>query len=144
MLNITLIQPSDIFRNAAQRRHEAAHNPNSDAPLTDLTDFILQAKIIAFAFDALISKSLKYILDNNNDFLLGDLKTLPEHLKFRFLKEVGGIWKEYVGNNKRAYRARSDFNKLLNASKSRAKNKNEILVVKPSENSITDWFIPEI
>lgn len=144
MLNITLIQPSDIFRNAAQRRHRAAHNPNSDAPLNDLTDFVLQAKIIALAFDALISKSLKYILDNNNTFLQGSLKTMPSHIKFRFLKYVDGKWKEYVGENTRAYRTNTDFNIILNDSKSRAQNNNEILVIKPSENSVKDWYVTEL
>lgn len=144
ILNITLIQPSDIFRNAAQRRHKAAHNPNSDAPINDLTDFVLQGKIIALAFDALISKSLKHILDNDNNFLQGNLKTIPTQLKFRFLKNVNGMWKEYVGNSNRAYRTNTDFNILLNDSKIRAQNRNEILVIKPSENSIKDWFITEI
>ncbi len=144
MLNITIVQPSDIFRNAAQRRHKAAHNPNADSPLNDLTEFILQAKIIALGFDALISKSLKYIKDNNNDFLQGNLKVIPSHLKFRFLKNVDGKWKEYVGNNTRAYRVNADLNTIINDSKIRARANNEILVIKPNDNSIKNWFIMEI
>ena len=144
LLNITIVQPSDIFRNAAQRRHNAAHNPNADSPLNDLTDFILQAKIIALGCDALISKSLKYIKDNNNDFLQGNLKVTPSDLKFRFLKYVDGKWKEYVGNNTRAYRVNTDFNTILTVSKSRASANSEILVIKPSDNCIKNWIITEI
>jgi hypothetical protein len=144
LLSITIVQPIDIFRNAAQRRHKAAHNPNADSPLNDLTEFVLQAKIIALGFDALISKSLKYIKDNNSDFLHGSLKVTPSQLKFRFLKFVDGKWKEYAGNSSRAYRVNVDFDSILIDSKSRAIANDEILVIKPSDNNIQNWIITEI
>ncbi len=144
MLNITIVQPKDIFRNAAQRRHKAAHNPNADSPLNDLNDFVLQAKIIALGFDALISKGLKYIKDSNIDYLQGRLKVVPSQLKFRFLKFVDGKWKEYVGNSSKAYRTNTDYNSIINESITRATNKNEILIIKPNANTIKDWIITEI
>lgn len=144
MINISLVSPSEIFSNAALRRHRAAHNPNSDAPLNDLTDFVLQAKIISLAIDVLISKSLKHILNNERDFLQGNMKTTPSQIKLRFLKFVDGIWKEYLGNNTRAYRTNTNFDIIFNESKSRALNNNEILVVKPNEHNIGDWYITEM
>ncbi len=51
-----------------------------------LQEYVSQSKVIAFAFDVLISKSLSYIKNNNADFLQGELKTNFDNLSFRFLK----------------------------------------------------------
>lgn len=142
MVGVTLISPKEVFNNAAQRRHKAAHNPNADSPLNDLKDFVHEAKIIALSIDVLLSKSLEYIYDGNQNFLQGTLKVETTSLKFRTLKYKENKWKEFVDNNTRAYRTNTDFETIFNASKVRARRNKQVLVIKPRENEIKDWIIP--
>lgn len=143
-INISIITPDQIFRNAAQRRHKAAHDTSADSPITDLRDYTNQARVIGFAFDSLISKSLHYIKTHNQTFLTGSRKTLPSDLKFRLLSEVNSIWKEYPPNRSNAYRTNSDLNILQPLALSRATAQNDILLIKDQSNNIKNWFIPFI
>jgi hypothetical protein len=45
------------YRNALRRRHAAAHDPSTDVPLSDLQAFTRQARAVALAFDALVSRA---------------------------------------------------------------------------------------
>jgi hypothetical protein len=139
-----LPNPSDIFRNAAQRRHRAAHNTEADSLLTDLIDYVSQAKVIALGFDLLLSKSLKHIQNNNQDFLNSIRKTEFSQLKFRFIVEVGSVWKEYKNNFSNVYRSSDSFDTLYNEAILRATHQAEILVIKSSANKILNWHITEL
>lgn len=142
LFNSSIIQPNSQFKNFASNRHKAAHNTNTDSAMVDLINFENQSKIIALCFDALISKSLSYLIENNKAFLNATLKTKPTDIKYRFIKYSDGKWKEFNQNNpKRAYRTNSDYNALLVQSKLRSQNGKEVLIIKNADNSIKDWFI---
>lgn len=138
----SIIQPSMLFENFASNRHRAAHNTTTDSSMTELINFENQSKIIALCFDSLVSKSLSYIIANNTDFLNGTIKTRPNDIKYRTIKNISGNWKEFTqSNSTRAYRTNSDYNTLLAQAKVRAQGNKEILIVKNEDNSIKDWFI---
>jgi hypothetical protein len=141
IINCSILNPDQAFKNFAMNRHKAAHNTDADSLLTDLENFINQSKIIAFCFDSLIDKSLSYIRLNNTNFLNLTLKTRPRDIKIRYLLEQNGQWKEYVNNNfSRAYRTNSDYNTILVDAKLRAQSHHEVLLIKYANNSIKDWY----
>ncbi len=141
IINCSILNPDQVFKNFAMNRHKAAHNTDADSLLTDLESFIEQSKIIAFCFDSLICKSLSYIRSNNINFLSLTLKTKPLDIKIRYLNQVAGKWKEFANNNfARAFRTNIDYSLILNEAKLRAETNHEILLIKYENNSIRDWF----
>lgn len=128
-INISLANPNENFKNSVARRHEAAHNSNAESLLTDLQDYVSQARVIAFAFDVLISKSLSHIKSNNSSFLDGTMKTSFSQLSFRFLTEVGNVWKEYNGNSINATRVKNTLAELRADAEPRADLHNQVLVL---------------
>lgn len=141
LINCSILNPDQVFKNFAMNRHKSAHNTDADSLLTDLESFIDQSKIIAFCFDSLICKSFSYIRLNNVQFLNLSIKTKPQDIKIRYLNQSGGKWKEFANNNlSRAYRTSNDYNLILNEAKLRAQANNEVLLIKYENNSIRDWF----
>lgn len=141
IVNCSILNPDQVFKNFAMNRHKSAHNTDADSLLTDLGSFITQSKIIAFCFDCLLDKSLSYIRLNNANFFNLTLKSRPQDIKIRYLIEISGKWKEYANNNlTRAYRNNNDYNIILNEAKLRAQSNNEVLLVKYENNSIRDWY----
>lgn len=140
-IGITLINPHDTFKNAAMRRHTAAHNAAADSLLTDLQQYATQAKVIALSFDLLLSRSLKFIQANDQDFLAERKKVQFTHLKFRSILEKDGKWKEYSEGIPRAVKVEADLLILRPLSIARAKSGNEILYIKSASNNLIDWHI---
>ncbi len=141
IISISLLNPSETFRNFATNRHKSAHNSDTDSLLTDLQNFVNQAKVIAFCFDSLLNKSLSYIKSIDLNFLENRKKTLPGDLRLRFVLEDSAKWKEYSGSFIRAFRVNSDYNTLLTQAKLRSQTNREILLVKSASNQIIDWFL---
>lgn len=141
MINCSILNPNQVFKNYAMNRHKSAHNTDADSLITDLESFINQSKIIAFCFDCLLNKSLSYIRLNNSNFFNSTLKSKPQDIKIRYIVEITGKWKEYANNNlTRAYRTNIDYNIILNEAKLRAQSNNEVLLIKYENNSIRDWY----
>lgn len=140
-INSNLTNPNEIFKNSVTRRHKAAHNADADSLLTDLQNFVSEARVIAFAFDSLISQSLKHIKNLNTDFLNESYKTNFNQLSFRFIIEVGNKWKEYKENSTRAYRVKNTLDDIIVDAERRAITNDEILIIKSINNQIIDWKI---
>ena len=140
-ISITLPNPSEIFNNAAMRRHRAAHNAAADSLLIDLQDFVAQAKVIALGFDSLLARSLKFIENNDTDFLNEIKKIELIHLKFRFILEKDGKWKEYTTTSSRAVKADRSQAVVQAAALKRARKNGEVLVIKSVSNKLIDWFV---
>jgi RiboL-PSP-HEPN len=139
-VNCSLLNPEEIFRNAARRRHRAAHNADAESLLPDLINFANDSRVIAFCFDVLLSKSITYIKSHNVDFLNSMLKTQQNHVKLRFLIEKDGFWKEYKLNFSKAYRVNRDYQLLYHQALNRARMNNEYLLVKSQTNQILQWI----
>lgn len=130
---------AEIFRNAALRRHRAAHVAGVDTPPTDLKQFVKEAFAIAITFDALLSKAVQKISENNDDFLRNNVKLNADDVKIRTIKFVDNKWKEYKGNATRAYRISPDFNSLALAAKGRADINKELIVEFDESGLIRYW-----
>ena len=137
---ITLISPQEVFKNAANRRHEAAHNPNADSPLQDIIEFAKNAKIIAFAFDSLITKSLKEINAGNQNILNETKKIEVDDVKLRFILKGGNYWKEYVDPTGRPPKNSPILDDAIRAAKRRRYSNRETILIKNEANDILDWI----
>lgn len=141
IININLLNPKEIFTNAARRRHSAAHDSNADSLLVDLQSYVTQSRVIAFGVDTLITQSLRQIKNNNINFLNGSVRTAVNQLSFRYIVQEDDKWKEKKTLTGRAYRIKFTLDEILPQSQIRAKNNNEILLIKASNNQILDWKI---
>jgi hypothetical protein len=134
--NSTLLSPENVFYNAAQRRHKAAHNPAANSLFTDLADFSKDVKTLAFAYDSLISQGLKHILATNLQVAAN-----ATSINVRFLVKNDDKWKEYNANSTIALRSDRNYNRILARVRERARRRNEIVVVKQHSGEIHNWFL---
>lgn len=140
ILGLTSSLPLDqIFKNAALRRHRAAHVAGVDIPPTDLKQFVKEAFAIAITFDALLSKAVQKISENNDDFLRNNGSLNANDVKVRTIKFVDNKWKEYKGNSTRAYRKSLEFDSLALAAKGRAQTNKELIVEFDESGLVRHW-----
>lgn len=137
-LNIGGRNLSNSFSNAAIRRHKAAHTATADTPQLDLVDFIKDAVSIAISFDALITLAIDEIKLNGNNAT----GITADKVKFRYLREVGHHWKEYIETApQRAIKNyRENYNDALITCKNKIVSKSEFLVSISGNNEVKDWF----
>lgn len=130
---------SEIFKSAALRRHRAAHVAGADTPPIDLKQFVKDAFAIAITFDALLSKAIQKLLENNDDFVRNNIKLNANDVKVRTIKFVDNKWKEYKGSNLRAYRVSSEFDLLVTDARDRALAKKELIVEFDESGLVRRW-----
>jgi hypothetical protein len=130
---------SEIFKSAALRRHRAAHVAGADIPSTDIKQFVKEAFAIAITFDALLSKAIQKLVENDNDFVRNGQKLNANSIKIRIIKHVDGKWKEYRDNSNRAFRTSSDLDTLQREARQRAFQAKE-LIVEFDEHGIVSWW----
>jgi len=139
-LGLTATLPlSEVFKSASSRRHRAAHVAGADTPPTDIKQFVKEAFAIAITFDALLSKSIQKLLENDDDFLRNGIKINVNHIQIRTIKFVDNKWKEYKGNSARAFRASENFDVLSREARRRALLSKE-LIVEFDEYGLVNWW----
>lgn len=136
---VTLVDPSAIFRNAASRRHAAAHDPKSESLMSELIQFSKDSVVLAMTFDVLLSTSLNEINKPNHDLISGTFKINESNVKFRFIIKVGKYWKEYVDVEKKAIKRSYDLEEAIKQAKKRAVRNSEVILIKDETNLIVDW-----
>lgn len=130
---------SEVFKSASLRRHRAAHVAGADTPPTDLKQFVKEAFAIAITFDALLSKSIQKLLENDDDFLRNGIKLNVNDVQIRTIKFVDNRWKEYKGNNVRAFRTSDNLDILSREARRRASLSKE-LIVEFDEVGLVNWW----
>lgn len=130
---------SEVFKSASLRRHKAAHVAGADTPPTDLKQFVKEAFAIAITFDALLSKSIQKLLENDDDFLRNGVRLNVNDVQIRTIKFVDSRWKEYKGNSARAFRVSNDFDILSREARRRALNSKE-LIVEFDKCGLVSWW----
>lgn len=138
-LNLPSLQLSLSFKNAARRRHKAAHVAHTDIPINDIDQFVKEAMAIAIGFDCLLSQALNQLKQRNRVYILNQMKISSIHIKFRTIKKIGRYWKDCVEGKTRAAEASSDPITLSRNAKSRAANAKQVLVEYDMNNMIAAW-----
>ncbi len=141
LAEVTLARPIDSFKSAASRRHNAAHDADTDSPYDNLLNYVNEATSIAFSFDTLITKSLYFISRQDRAYLRGDKKIRTEDISIRLIRRQGDQWKYFKNKNSpRPIKiSRTGYQDLLNSFKNRSTCKDEVLIVKDENNIIVDW-----
>ncbi|MBB3184170.1 hypothetical protein FHR95_001731 [Halomonas fontilapidosi] len=130
---------SEIFGSASLRRHRAAHVAGADTPPTDIKQFVKEAFAIAITFDALLSKAIQKLIENDDDFVRNGQKVDASSVKFRTIKFVDGRWKEYIGNSRRAFRTSNELDVLQREARRRAHMSKEV-IVEFDEQGLVNWW----
>ncbi|MDF2627049.1 MAG: hypothetical protein K0R39_880 [Symbiobacteriaceae bacterium] len=143
---VGLASPSlkDAFRQAALRRHKAAHSASADTEITHLKSFVPQALGVALAFDSLVSKSLHQLLIRDATFLSEPGETKDTDVTIRFLERDGTDWREIKERSARAVRRNTDLAQLTAECLARPDAQNDVVVVRDASRQPVDWYIQSV
>lgn len=138
-IGLTSFPLDNSFKNAAERRHQAAHNVTANTPITDLTGFIKEALGIAIAFDALTSISLYNFKTHNHNYINGNMNITSNNVKLSYVKLDSSKWKYKKESNLRSSKSDGDLGKVESYARSQASSNFETLILYNSSNEIIDW-----
>ncbi len=139
-IGLTSFPLNNSFKNAAIRRHKAAHVAHSNTPINDLNQYVSEAYGIAIGFDSLITKALTHIRRHNANYLTGNLIIDQSFIKLSFIKYENGTWKYKRENNTRSIKNDNDKATLIAWVIIKAQANEETLVIYDESNNITDWL----
>jgi len=117
------------FTNAARSRHSAAHDPKANTTLGTLATIAQDALAIAVALDLILSRALAMLVSGDADYCRDDFALVHTDVRIRFLDErVGGKWASIPEGGSRAWRIATQYDQLLQASRTAAAARGENLV----------------
>jgi len=143
-LDLTILSSKEAFYNAAQRRHDAAHNVYARIQPTDLENFVREAYAIALGFDLLLSTAYYKIFIGDYRFLNNGIKITDKDVSWRMIIQDGNKWKEYREQGSRAVKTAGTKEELWPYALMRAKNNNEFLLSMDSDGFPSKWEMPSI
>lgn len=138
-LGITGLPLVDIYKNAAIRRHKAAHVAHADTPQNDLNQFVTDAFAIAIGFDALLSRALKKIKKNDKKFLNGLQLLTAGDITIRTIKFDGRVWREMLEGKNTAVKIEKIKEDLLLSSQVRSEHAGDLLVQFDTNGIVEYW-----
>jgi hypothetical protein len=140
----------DSFKNAALRRHAAAHDPTTDTRIVDIREFPREAKAIALGFDGVASRSIFEMRCRNADFLSGKILVEGIRIPIRALEirasgKVAEIAPKNILETKaRARKLYDSVTDALNSIRELARNEGELVVCRDASGIPTDWMLPHL
>lgn len=138
-LGLVALPLEESFKNAALRRHRAAHVSNADTPQSDIDQFVNEAIGIAISYDFLISTALSKIKDLNQAYLSGSTKVTEIDVSYRYIKWSDQKWKELLKNGKKAHRTSLDLAGLAIEAKRRAAVAKQFYVQFDDSGLVVEW-----
>lgn len=130
---------SELYRSAALRRHKAAHVAGADTPPNDIKQFVKEAFAIAITFDALLSKSIQKLIENDDAFVRNGQKLNCNSISYRTIRFADGRWKEYQGARERAFRTSTDLEPLERDARRRALISKDLIVEFDENGLVSGW-----
>ena len=143
-LNLTIPSSKDSFKNAAQRRHDAAHNIDAVIHPAHLESFVREAYVIALGFDLLTSTAYHKIYIGDNDYLNNVNKITAGDIALRTISLDKNRWKETREGGRRAVKTAETKKELWPNALVRAKNNNEFLLCMDSDGFPSKWEFPSL
>lgn len=143
-LNLTIPSSKDSFKNAVQRRHDAAHNIDAVIHPAHLESFVREAYVIALGFDLLTSTAYHKIYIGDSDYLNNDSKITARDIALRTIRLDGNRWKEFREGGRRAIKTAETKEELWPNALVRAKNNNEFLLCMDSNGFPSRWEFPSL
>jgi len=143
-LDLSILSSKEAFRNAAQRRNDAAHNIDAVIHPIHLESFVREAYVIALGFDFLASTAYHRIQIGDAGYLNNSTKITASDIALRTISSDGNRWKEYREGGARAVRTAETKEELWPNALVRARNNNEFLLTLDSEGFPSKWEFPSI
>jgi hypothetical protein len=143
-LNLTIPSSKNSFKNAAQRRHDAAHNIGAVVDPLHLESFVREAYVIAVGFDLLMSIAYYKIYIGDTDYLRNVNKITARDISIRIISLYGKRWKEFREGGKKAIKTAATEEILWSNALVRAKKNNEFLLCMDSNGFPYRWKFPSI
>lgn len=138
-IGLVALPLGETFKGAVARRHRAAHVAHADTPITDLIQFTKEAYAVAIGFDALLSKALSWMTQQNSKYLKGNQKVNNTSISLRLIKLDDDTWRELIEGKTRAVRTSTNLETLLPLSRTRAQTAENLLVVIGKSGEIHCW-----
>lgn len=138
-LGITALSLNESYKNAFLRRHKAAHAPHSNTPQLDIEQYVKEAAGIAISFDCLLSKALHFISAQDRDYLSGAKCPNSSHIKFRTIRPIGGMWKEFAPMRNTATKTEGSVDILVPQAANRAIRNGETLALFDQYGNLSYW-----
>ena len=139
-----VIDLKSAFRNAAERRHSAAHDASASIEISTLVSFLPEIIAICLSFDLTISKSLRKILDRDFDTVVNKRPVANSSISIRFIQEVGGKFKELDPNRARAISVSASLTDALTKTIPNAQRHGAAIIVKDERGFPIQWSTPYV
>jgi hypothetical protein len=139
---LSALPGNSVFTAFAQRRHNAAHDPNASVSETDLSQSLLDASGLASAYDILVSRAVRSIAalvapPLPNTWLVTDHLSI----KMRFIRNtLGGFWEKREGSA-RFFRKSSTTAVLRLGALNRATKEGGVLLIFNAMGLLEDWTV---
>jgi hypothetical protein len=139
-IGLTGLPLENSFKNAADRRHKAAHDAHSNIPVGDLVQFINEALAIAITFDSLLTKALKKIEALDANYIAGNVNIQATDVSLSSIKLENGLWKYKKETRAVSLKNNVVKNDLLAYAIPRAQQNGETLLIYDEYNLIANWI----
>ncbi len=139
---ISGLPAEDVFQSFAQRRHNAAHDPNASVSEVDLQQSLTDATGLASCFDILASHCARLIATLSSPIpattvLIKDHATIP----LRFVKYLNGQFREIKERGKKAIQSDAQYSPLIAGAAMRSVKENGMLVVLDATGALVEWVV---
>ena len=143
---VGLASPShrEAFSQAAVRRHKAAHSARTDTEVSHLVSFVPQAIGIALGFDALMSRSLKRLLEHDSAYLADSGQVQASDVQTRFIDPTACNWREIKEGAKRAVSRGEVKEDLIKKCLARPDARDDVVIVRDSSLRPSNWMIQNV
>jgi hypothetical protein len=131
------------YKNAASRRHRAAHTPSAAVTTSDLTSYSREALAIAIGFDLLMSRALRYLQARDMNYCSKTFKFVAASIPIRFVRQQSpSKWKSLREAGAKASRTGSSFNVIHSWTEVTAKKSGDAVVVQDIAGAPISWSFP--
>jgi hypothetical protein len=138
-LGLVAMPLEETFKNAALRRHRAAHVAQADTPQSDINQFIREAYAVSISFDFLLNKALIKLQEQDDKYLKSKIKISSASLKVRTVRFIKGLWKESVDGRSKSIKNSRDLNALVKLARGRATSAGNLLLLYDQDGKISSW-----
>ena len=136
----TMPDSKAVYQSAEQRRHKAAHDPEANVPINDLTGFVKDSVAIGMAFDLLLSGAAYRIMAGT---IAGDnMYTTNNDMRLRFVDRSikNKMWSERLENGSKAICTNNALGVVEKLAKKRAGLQKQSVVIRETNGSIRRWW----
>lgn len=138
---VSAVSGEALFKDLANSRHEAAHDPTASVSEVDLLQSLRDAMSLAAGFDVLLSHCLRQILRLTAPPaapLLSDHNSIP----VRFIRYSNPRFGEIRECGIRFFRTATDSAALVPGARARAARENGALVIFDASGNLASWELP--